>query len=280
MLPPELEELIFSFAIYSDWKSAKHLGLVAKRVRQCIIPHLYEVAIFHPYKIRDGRPRFPSENLMYHGKYVHHIMFFRSAGAKRIGLNHRPDECLSWCPNVTSVALWIGSTSYEKRLIDQLHTLQFLTHLSFNFGSLAAGLSLSNRSMTFPSITHVELIGATTVVVPHEVKGHFPSLTHLAITAKGRTPMATLGDFLDCWKTQLEVFIWYFGTLGPEDLPEVLPTSRYTALDDQRLVILRYGKSYVNTWNEGVMKGLGIWQVAEETVKQRRRTAGQVKQGS
>ncbi|TFK61067.1 hypothetical protein BDN72DRAFT_965377 [Pluteus cervinus] len=275
ILPPELEEMIFSLCFQNDWKTCTTLTLVAKRVYQWLIPQIYRVAIFHSGERCSNPPtpgsRFPSQNLEHHGEYVRHIMFHNSAGNDLTGLYNLPGTCLSWCPNVVNVALWTTNDQYDGTLIHQLLRLH-ITHLSLDIGTLLShiGTTIGGASVSFTWVTHLEIISKPLTTQPEEIENLFPALTHLALNGSGRNKIEIVRDFLDCWEDKLEVLVWYRG-VSSAPVPEVIPTAKYLSLDDPRVVVLWYGQLYLETWTAGVEGGLGIWRTADETVKKRRR---------
>ncbi|TFK73050.1 hypothetical protein BDN72DRAFT_835377 [Pluteus cervinus] len=271
--PPELEESIFSFALHADWQNSVKLILVAKRVYYWLLPQIYEVVVFHSHRVENGRrPRCSSRNLVQYGKNARYIMFYNSQGPDRTGLHDTLTDCLSWCPNLIDVALWVKDELYEEVLVNQLLSLRQMTHLSWDFSAFQLGLAKFGYKppRTFTNVTHLELIGSYKVVNPYKVQEYFPSLTHIAFTARGQTPIEALREVLNCFKDQIEVVIWYLGDSDDHPMPTVFPTSSWIRSDDPRIVVLDYGHDFVDTWYEGTRNGPSLWKVAEDTVKARR----------
>ncbi|TFK63492.1 hypothetical protein BDN72DRAFT_902366 [Pluteus cervinus] len=71
-LPPELEESVFIQAILHDFSDAFKFTLVAKRVHHWLIPHIFNIVIFH-----NGRKAFPMKFdlpiFQRYAKHVHHL---------------------------------------------------------------------------------------------------------------------------------------------------------------------------------------------------------------
>ncbi|TFK59377.1 hypothetical protein BDN72DRAFT_851309 [Pluteus cervinus] len=266
--PLEIEEIIFSLAVQTDWPSAKNLILVAKRVYQWLIPQIYEVVVFHGYRYPLDRPRSDSRNLVHHGKYVHHIMLF-NGDPRETRLYNRPGVCLTWCPNAYDVALWLTPDQYDKTLVDQLIGRR-LTHLSFSFNDFktaAARYPDISQPISFPYVTHLELINNTPLNHLKELKESFPALTHLAVKIGSGNQLFRSPDILRTWNDQIQVLSWDIGKSVSDPAPEVLARSTYQIQsDDPRIVILAYGQGYVDTWYEDATGGSGRWRVAEETI--------------
>ncbi|TFK59725.1 hypothetical protein BDN72DRAFT_965958 [Pluteus cervinus] len=268
VFPHEIEEIIFSFAVQTDWPSAKNLILVAKRVYQWLIPQIYEVVVFHRNRYPLDRPRSDSRNLVHHGKYVHHIMLY-NGDPSETRLYNRPGVCLTWCPNAYDVALWLTPDQYDKTLVDQLLG-RHLTHLSFSFNdfkSAAARYPGISPSISFLYVTHLELINTTPLDDLKELKEYFPALTHLAVKIGSGDQISRSPDILRTWNDQMQVLSWNIGQrmLGPT--PVVLERSNYRIqADDPRIVILAYSRECVDAWYEDAAGGLGLWRVAEETI--------------
>ncbi|TFK61700.1 hypothetical protein BDN72DRAFT_849449 [Pluteus cervinus] len=269
IFPPELEEVIFLFALQDDLKLVGTLVLVAKRVHDWVIPRFYEVVIFR----YASEPHIPHRSLSLqhlagNGKHVRHLLLHDHSPGRR--LDDHFSGCIDRCPNLCSLGLWIPDNSFTPGLVGGLLRLR-LKYLSFDISGLVPALEKQGVStVLLPTVTHLELIGATKVD-PHLVKSYFPALTHLALTGIGNTPITVLRDALDVFGDQLEVAIWYLWNAGDtKTSPRVERTSKYIIVDDPRFVVLRYGANFANTWHEGVKGGLGIWKAAEEAVQARR----------
>ncbi|TFK59498.1 hypothetical protein BDN72DRAFT_966052 [Pluteus cervinus] len=263
-LPPELEEIVFTIALHANPGNIKSLILVAKRVNQWLIPHIYRTVIIHD---TTRKPNPPAQNLMYFGTHIRHLMIWRGfRKPPSLGL------CLSSCPNLESLAVWTPGLPYDLEVIDNLLKLR-LTYLSFNFGEFLKGLSKEGRAtipITFPSITHLEIIGTLLPADLHRIKELFPVLTHLALFVGGNDT-TSVQRTLEIFQDQIMVLIYDLGATAMGPSPEVVPTSVFFELVDPRVVLLKYGHDVIDSWVDGTQGGsLSVWRVAEETVKSRR----------
>ncbi|TFK71471.1 hypothetical protein BDN72DRAFT_958035 [Pluteus cervinus] len=265
VFPPEIEETIFSLAVQTDWANATNLILVAKRIHQWLIPQIYKVAIFYDSRSED-RPTFSSRALIRHGEHVRHILFYTGSSA----LVHQPEECLAWCPNLLNVALWIvPSDLYDSNLVNQLLRVR-LTHLSFDFSCFRVAFERNPEILlpiSFPSVTHLELVNTQSFVSPQELDEYFPAVTHLALNAAVDLLASITNDILELWTDRIRVLIWYVGVSYQQQAPSVLSKSDYPdSSSDPRHVVIEYGRGFVGTWYEGANGRLGIWKLAEEAI--------------
>ncbi|TFK61022.1 hypothetical protein BDN72DRAFT_850026 [Pluteus cervinus] len=272
IFPPELEELIFSLAFHNNRKDVMNLILVAKRVHEWLIPEVYKVTMFYSGEGDVGRLKPSSKNLVHYGQHVRHLMLSTRWGPEKTGLDNLPSECLSFCPNVVDIALWLVDPSSSRQLIDQLLNLPNLTRLSLNLRSFDAPLANdpSSRELPHPfsTVTHLDILGITAVYTTRQIQQLFPSLTHIAFNRYG-VQNSAIEDVLNAWNSQLKVVVWHHGT-STQPWPEVLPTSEYTQVDDPRLVIMRYSRGYIEGWYHEAIGRRGLWTMAEEAVKSRR----------
>ncbi|TFK62176.1 hypothetical protein BDN72DRAFT_848942 [Pluteus cervinus] len=272
--PPEVEEFIFSLAIREDLKLAGRLLLVARRVYEWLIPHIYEVVIFRPNQECVPHQNLSPELFVEIGKHVRHMLVQTGNN----DLEGETTSCIARCPNLRSLALWLGyNFTYSPEFLNNLLSLK-LKYLAFRIGTFNAGLAKQGRTLPSPlsSITHLELLGEVVRVNPHQVKEYFPALTHFAINSFGFLNMSGLKEVkevLDTFGNQLEVAILYALQFGKADSQSPTVNVAFRE-EDPRLVMLLHGASAVDTWHDGVKGGPGIWTVAEEAVQARRAELG------
>ncbi|TFK61585.1 hypothetical protein BDN72DRAFT_965078 [Pluteus cervinus] len=266
ILPPEIEEIIFSLCAQSDLINSRNLITVAKRVYQWLIPQLYEVVIFRGDK-NHGRPKFSSELLSVHGRHVRHILFWDIKPSKQTCI-HDPATCLSWCPSVVDVALWYPDTEYNQQLIDQLLGLR-LTHLSFNVMSFYTAATSLGVYVSFRYLTHLELIGSDITSELHEIKEYFPAMTHLAMDGNRRY---SVDEILHYWGNQLEVLIWF---IYKSDLLAAHKSGHYASTYPKVALMCSNRREYLRNWDESARGGPNsMWRTGEDMVKDQCRDAG------
>ncbi|TFK61976.1 hypothetical protein BDN72DRAFT_903614 [Pluteus cervinus] len=182
-LPPELEQVIFVHAFQNVNQSPSDLFLVARRVREWLVPIAFRVVIFHKHRIFplkfDRLAQFVS-----YGSHIKALLLSRF----RVGSHLEPSvpsliDFLAQCPNITDLALWWESPPIG---LDTLLNLSQLTHLSIDIHHLLQldGVSKSTQLSLFPNITHLDTIRSreldqnekTFIQLAH----HFPALTHIA----------------------------------------------------------------------------------------------------
>ncbi|TFK69499.1 hypothetical protein BDN72DRAFT_857681 [Pluteus cervinus] len=262
IFPPEIEEIIFSLCAQNGVDENKNLTLVAKRVYQWLSPQLYEVAILHR-AISAGRPKFSNDLMDKHGRHVRHLLFWDPTGFD--ASLQDPGTCISLCPNIVDLALWGSRVDFDSgTLLDQLLGLrQRLTRLSFgidSFHSAVTQLPIST-SISFISVTHLELIGLEITIKPDRIEEYFPSVTHLAF---GEDKGLSANGILDCWKDQLKVLILY---LDPDS------DDAFNIPNDPRIAVILEDSAFLQEWDEATEDGSSsIWRRAEEMVKMRRQT--------
>ncbi|TFK65750.1 hypothetical protein BDN72DRAFT_900445 [Pluteus cervinus] len=132
IFPPELEQQIFAYAIQNQIEDMLNLFLVAKRVRDWLLPVAFETVVLDPHR---QIPR-PFDNLSLYeryGLYTHHILLNKptttTATPSRPFQRLHPVliECLGHCPNVINLALW---WPLPRIRLMSLTIFSNLTHLS------------------------------------------------------------------------------------------------------------------------------------------------------
>ncbi|TFK69475.1 hypothetical protein BDN72DRAFT_612635 [Pluteus cervinus] len=260
IFPPEIEEIIFKLAA-QDLKEGGKLILVAKRVYHWLLPDLWKIAIFGSKIPR--RPHLRQELFEKLGQYARHLLIwdhdFNLDGAV---LCDRYSTCLSWCSNITDLTLWIPRKHYNKSLVDHLPRLR-LTHLCFDVVMFHAELVKHSMSthVSFPFLTHLQLLGLITPRSSEFLKGYFPSLTHLALDGD---QVVSPESILDLWKDQLRVLVWM-----PLDADILLGDPGPSLPDDPRIVVISEIDDMVEDWTGTVTGTGGIWVTAAAVIKSR-----------
>ncbi|TFK65231.1 hypothetical protein BDN72DRAFT_845825 [Pluteus cervinus] len=237
-LPPELEYIIFVLAFEVDRRKTTNLLLVAKRIFDWLIPHIFNVVEFS----RDKSLPIAFNEVVYN-QYGHHVHDLRIETPE---IAHH----LHLFPNVTSLTMWIriGITPYLPILLDLP-----LKHLSvFGMTPSTELFQIMSRLTHLDLMTHPKLWSMTLTTVKELL--YLPKLTHLAFPYSFLRPGLEL--FLDrrrCPELRV-VMVW--GGLVPE-------------VDDQRVLIVDVYPMKNRNWEEGG-RWVDMWKPAEEVIASRR----------
>ncbi|TFK66110.1 hypothetical protein BDN72DRAFT_844737 [Pluteus cervinus] len=242
-LPPELEYTIFLLAFGNDPLEAKCLALIAKRVFDWLIPHIFRVvklSVIAPLPIK-----FNEETYKKHGHHVRHLMLETVVLAGYLHL----------FPNVVNLAYWV---TYNPR------DLPFILQLPLTCISMRPTLDLFQ---VFAKVTHLDL-WATIDPRSSEIRSalYFPKLTHLCVT----TILEEAALRLFCERErcpELEVLvIWAY-----QD-SEVMLNDEPPTVDDQRVVMIQCHAG--RDWEQGARGGLDMWGFAEQVLEARKVLGG------
>ncbi|TFK61985.1 hypothetical protein BDN72DRAFT_849164 [Pluteus cervinus] len=261
-LPPELERLIFIYALRDSIQVqlATHLFLVAKRVREWLLPLAFEVVHF------GGNWTFPITFTPHHfeayGLYIHDLLVDFE---KEPNGHDRLVRYLGLCPNLANLAVWQLPRPPPDRL-DYLLQLPKLTHLTIDVigllyltspiivGNQGTLISSQTHAPLFPHITHLNTIYVTRNILDSDddiiaLSRHFPNLTHVSFTNPSDRHSTALRLALERWD-RLEVlllkFLW--GHRGVED-----------PLKDQRVMLIS-----MHNLDDWAVAALNIWELADE----------------
>ncbi|TFK65783.1 hypothetical protein BDN72DRAFT_962280, partial [Pluteus cervinus] len=168
IFPPEIEHLVFIHALAQQDLVTFPFNLlfVAKRVHHWLIPKIYETISVSPYEGKEYPIKWDRAKLEKYGRFARNLFIWASEPDWRL-------LCLSSCPNVTNLSLWVNMNS---DLVNAMSRLR-LTHLSINLQAirnLTPGLIES-----FSTITHLECHGLVESDLGYII--HFTSLTHLTV---------------------------------------------------------------------------------------------------
>ncbi|TFK66741.1 hypothetical protein BDN72DRAFT_880092 [Pluteus cervinus] len=239
--PPELEYEIFLTAYQNDHKQAKDLILVAKRVFDWLIPHVFCVVMF-----ADDNQTFPIKfNEAAYKKVGHHV--------RHLFIDSDLRGYLHLFPNVVDLAFWADHNAISIYIPS-------LLQLPLTCLSTRASPKLFP---VFERLTHLDLIsafdpdsdGIKTVL-------YLPKLTHLCVLRMVFTTGLEL--FLErerCPKLMV-VVVWAWGkdtaAMLNEDVEEA---------DDQRVVMVRSEPH--KDWEVGARGGVDMWRFAEAIIASR-----------
>ncbi|TFK61981.1 hypothetical protein BDN72DRAFT_964839 [Pluteus cervinus] len=273
-LPQELERIIFIYACHHHDQPPTNLFLVAKRVREWLLPIVFKVVIIN----RSLSSPIKFSSLHQFQTYGPHIQHFLLVQRSCDGLLEERNEYLAQCPNITNLAFWWLPLAESRRLDSILH-MPKLTHLSITLENLLALISpaqggQSDSSMTalpphpplFPNLTHLDLLrfpndssqSNTDVIIM--IAREVPHLTHV-------TCQPTLGAsfilklILHEFK-HLKALIWR--SPGSSRVME----GRVSPVDDDRIVFIAWHRQV--DWRDAATgNGLGIWEFADEVLAKR-----------
>ncbi|TFK62422.1 hypothetical protein BDN72DRAFT_903243 [Pluteus cervinus] len=262
LLPPELERLIFIHAFRNRVKEPTNLFLVSKRVREWLLPVAFEVVIVR------RRRNFPIlfsnyDQFVEYGSHIRHLMIQIKSWPdnKNIDLDHS----LRLCPNITNLSLlWMSPPLQPKTLSN----LSNLTHLTLEVGylfNLVTSTSYALHPSLFPNITHLDAVGTPVDHIENRIAGlgrHLPNLTHISFLHLEPGVDLLKSLLRNCRKLKALVW-WKEGQLGMDE-------SRPPAVDDERIITMSMPSQSSKRWEDRATgKGMGMWEFADEVLKER-----------
>ncbi|TFK63433.1 hypothetical protein BDN72DRAFT_321735 [Pluteus cervinus] len=266
VLPPELEEMIFSLAYRSDRMKGDRLFLVARRVSCWLTPIKYEVIIgkdhirFHT----KSTIHLKRSDMERHGRHVRHLLVW---GRLEVDV---PD-LLSLCPNLEDIAIWTESllSSVGSTNISALTALR-CTHLSINVASLIDRCGDTLPNPAFPFVTHLDItVGITKVGVAGKAMfSHFPALTHLAVVyTEDHHLLKHLVDAVP----KLKVLVLIAGSSHSYLSSRSQKDQSLAVLVDQRIVNILCCPSFVEDWERGARGDVDMYKIAEDVIAERQK---------
>ncbi|TFK63808.1 hypothetical protein BDN72DRAFT_881881 [Pluteus cervinus] len=261
IFPPEIEYIIFTDALVLNdgGRTAQQLILVAKRVHEWLIPRIMRtIAIRKILPTQEYPYDLPIQAFQKHGRHTRHLFIWIPTLQTHQATRER---CLALCPSTTDLLIW-GTTLLNQTTLDAVARLP-LTHLSTDLGYF--------REMTpdlirlFSRITHFDCLTTITSEAYETKIKYFTSLTHLAVP--DRYDMSNIKTSLFEKMPTLQVLILLesgdaMGLSGVFNVNE----------DDPRVVRMTFeAKMEVRDWLLDVQEGRGMWGLADEAVKERRK---------
>ncbi|TFK66750.1 hypothetical protein BDN72DRAFT_961533 [Pluteus cervinus] len=237
-LPPELEFDIFLLTFQGNNKEAKNLILVAKRVFDWLIPHIFNIVRLD--EVRPLPTKFNESAYIRYRKHTHHL-FIESSSSR---------EYLPLFPNVVDLAFWADVNQNDVPLLLQLP----LTRISV---APSPGLF-----QIFSKVTHLDLLTPLSI---DEDLTYLPKLTHLSILPNTSAEMVEF--FLDRARCPaLKVVIFW----GPSE-------GEFAELDDDEWAQYQAKNSRVvwvkcnprRDWELGARGGVDMWMFVEGIVASR-----------
>ncbi|TFK66900.1 hypothetical protein BDN72DRAFT_880001 [Pluteus cervinus] len=248
-LPPELERLIFIFALPSNtYEVPTNLLLVARRVQEWLVAFAFRVVVisktFSVYKPSPGTRR-----LSVVSHLVRHLLISNVA-------SDLVRQYIFLCPNVTHLAIWSGY--HDQSVVEALGQLH-LTHLSID-PCILDGIPSSIAGNLYKTVTHLDIAHALPILFNPALLLNFESLTHLALFAA--FDLSALKFALDrCGN--LEVLIWL--SKAPRSTTAEGPQlQEKKPMTDPRVVSIQCGT--IADWKAGARSGYDMWVLADDVV--------------
>ncbi|TFK66759.1 hypothetical protein BDN72DRAFT_961541 [Pluteus cervinus] len=245
-LPSELEYTIFLLAFQDDNNEAKNLILVAKRVFEWLIPHVFRVVKLSDVTVSGNSSpiMFNQSTYQRYGHHTRHLFIETPALAIHFSL----------FPNVTNLAYWIP---YDATHLPSFIELP-LTHLSAD--------PWRGLLEIYTKLTHLDLL-ALDDPNPFQISdlgpATYPKLTHLCVPQS--VSQSALQFFLEkkrCPELRV-VALWAYENGGPmlneDDLPKV---------DDPRIVMLK-SHGDAREWERAARGGIDFWAFADGIIASR-----------
>ncbi|TFK65656.1 hypothetical protein BDN72DRAFT_880786 [Pluteus cervinus] len=279
-LPPELERLIFIYAFRDRTQAPTNLFLVAKRIKEWLLPIAFEVVLIHTHRYFPIKfttiPKFKQ-----YGHHIRHLLITAPlSDYPTPELTNVLDECLSLCPNIINLALWCRRPSIR---LESLFNLSQLTCLSMDIEHLikiitdqATQSQTSGPSLPpglFPKITHLDAIGMyfqahTAETQTTTLAHHFPSLTHIAVLNWTVNQPGIVRMILHK-SSNLKALVWWNPITAQGDLGLRLDAEETLPVDDERIVAVV--SSRVMDWENAARGiGMGMWDFADMVLEKRR----------
>ncbi|TFK66733.1 hypothetical protein BDN72DRAFT_880087 [Pluteus cervinus] len=242
-LPPELEYVIFVLAYQDDHREAKNLVLVARRVFNWLLPHIFRIV-----KLSDGQPMPIRFNKSVYKKYGHHARHLMIDSSRLRGYLHL-------FPNVVDLAFWLDYNPADLTSLLQLPLLHMSTEPSLDLFQI------------FARLTHLDL-WFTFKPESNEIKTvlYLPKLTHLCVISLFLNAAVRL--FLSRERCP-ELRVVIIREPGPgADESEWVSMEGSPFVDDKRVVMIRCHT--VKDWERGARGEEDMWKFAEDIIKARK----------
>ncbi|TFK65775.1 hypothetical protein BDN72DRAFT_179872 [Pluteus cervinus] len=256
VFPPEIECLIFTAALEMklEDKERVDLLLVAKRVYKWLLPRIFRTVAIRAMPPSRRYPRLLSVNAL--EKNGHHTRNLLLSISYDFTEWIPQDRLLSFCPNVTNLVL--HSRNHPERIHLEHMACLPLTHLSTDMEGLPN--SAPELLPLFSRITHLSTIH----LLSNDNPTRFSSLTHLAIVKADNEMDYTLilKDY-----PELEVLVLLESGLAVE-VVGVFDAK----VDEPRMVRITFrDDDLMEDWFLDVKEGRGMWWLAHDEVRRRRK---------
>ncbi|KIM39507.1 hypothetical protein M413DRAFT_29235 [Hebeloma cylindrosporum] len=264
-LPLDVERMIFELAVSQHgMKASTQLVLIAKRVREWMLPLMFRVVNqIWPSRSPGHRLIDVPELLQSRGPLVQHLMI------DDYSVNGSFQTVLSSCPNICNLAIYLPKSYSERKLYNLSPILQGMKKLTRLSASLpeASYVDILIQPPHFSNLTHLEMFLASWEE-RWGVLTKFPKLTHVSVEGNMRAhEIVKLLD--DCRHLELLIVVPLSGYFhAPQSERDALH-----AVEDNRLVFLE-PLHYVDVlfdWEKGAHGGLDSWVFAELVIVARAR---------
>ncbi|TFK73873.1 hypothetical protein BDN72DRAFT_834203 [Pluteus cervinus] len=266
-LPPEIEIEIFIVAFDTQKKHRTTLLCVAKRVRDWLIPLIYNTIVIDLNYT--GGPMLSALQ-----QYGHHV---QQVFAHQYPSESEQTDLFTYCPNIWNLGLWCTGT-----LSEAVYKLKGLRRLALDFygfeslreeehdGTVQPSIPIDIQKVAwFSNITHLVTSEITTIASSIPLR-RLPNLTHFMILSL--TPRDVLRHILQSYP-KLKVVVWLLGHVTDENKVFVLDSHSDDApkINDKRIVTMnaRFSENWIRAAKGDLEKDL--WVIAERTVEERRR---------
>ena len=198
------------------------------------------------------------------GPHVRHILLQnRTSGEIR--------SVLDYCPNVQSLSLWIIQHGQcQETLLPALEDFarrRVLKSLSFDpsqfFQMFDDVVPIPFAQLAFSSLTHLEIINATSSWEKWAQIADLPHLTHLAMSAWRNWTGFILMVLKECKFLQLFILFETDGFYNNDTMTHDVAAGLESWREDQRVVILPPVMDHFNDWEIGARGGRDFWDTAE-----------------
>ncbi|TFK63220.1 hypothetical protein BDN72DRAFT_847833 [Pluteus cervinus] len=266
VFPPEIEHIIFTdaCALKELGESALNLALVARRVHIWLTPKLMETLA-----IRTIRPaqKYPGSwditTLSKYGIHTRNLFLWISSPH----FDSLAEQYSSLCPNITNLVIWLAYPSLPIPQLEQIANLQALTHLSLNLNRVPSSAWDNPKLLrVFNRITHLHNVATISSQWDMALFKHFTSITHVTFQYPSEKRLVPL--LLTKLPASLEVLVILEGNYTHIDHISIYKSS----LDDPRVVnIVCQADKELDEWLLDVQKGQGIWGLADQVVRERKK---------
>ncbi|TFK66113.1 hypothetical protein BDN72DRAFT_900110 [Pluteus cervinus] len=242
-LPPELEYQIFLLTFQVDHKEAKTLILIAKRVFDWLIPHIFNVV-----RLNYAQPlptKFNEPVYQRYGKHTRHLFIQPGFGSQYLHL----------FPNVIDLAFWANCNQDHIQIFLQLP----LTRISIDLSPALFQIFSNSKLTHLDCLTNFYSIDEESVASVLHPLVYLPNLTHLCVVPSTSADILEL--FLDKGRCpQLKVLIIWGSSVN--DFAE-LNSNTWSEYEGSDPRVLHVKCDPEQNWEVGARGGVDMWEFAD-----------------